>query len=88
MRWAACSSLSLFCTSRRATAVLKRRLPGLQRELDLAPRLVGLAVCGQRKSSIDRIPELGHGISQILPLFGSAVSNRHLLLLTSGIVQV
>src|SRR6185369_4687493 len=63
-------------------------LPCLQRQLNLASGLVRLAVRGQRESSIDGIPELRHGISEILPLFGSSISNRYLLLLTDGIVQV
>jgi len=36
----------------------QRRLPRLQRELDLCPRIFFPALAGQRKDAVHRIPEL------------------------------
>ena len=66
----------------------QRRLSRLQRKLDLGARLAGLAARRQREGAIDRVPELGHGVFQILTLFRSTVGNRNLLLFRQSVVQV
>ncbi len=58
----------------------ERRLAGLQRKLDLGPGLAGLAAGCQGKGAVDGIPELVHGILEILALLGSTVGNRNLFL--------
>ena len=58
---AVCSSASLFSTSSRATAVLERGLPRLERQPDLRRGLPrSLAASRQREDPVDRIPELSH----------------------------
>ena len=62
--------------SSRATAVLERRLPRLQRQPDLRARLGLLAACRQREDPIGGIPELRQRAVEVRALLGRPRATR------------
>ncbi len=46
------------------------------------------AALRQGEGAVHGVPELGHGIAQILPLLRGAIHDRHLLFLLQGVVEI
>ena len=67
-RRAVCSSLSLFSTSSRATAVLSAACRACSDSRICVARLVLVAAGGEREDAVDGVPELRHRAREILAL--------------------